>query len=125
MVTVNTVSYTHLNKMYTEIKNSDINASVNLFHSNFTKNDRKTKENAILAASEKTNEKMCIRDRRQTVPDGRRIGQHLPAVFQRLLPVSYTHLMGQNLLSKIQIMLLYPLISLVARLKFKFGYPEV
>ena len=48
------------NKMYTEIKNSDINASVNLFHSNFTKNDRKTKENAILAASEKTNESMNI-----------------------------------------------------------------
>lgn len=48
------------NKMYTEIKNSDINASVNLFHSNFTKNDRKTKENAILAASEKTNEGMNI-----------------------------------------------------------------
>lgn len=46
--------------MYTEIKNSDINASVNLFHSNFTKNDRKTKENAILAASEKTNESMNI-----------------------------------------------------------------
>lgn len=48
------------NKMYTEIKNSDINASVNLFHSNFIKNDRKTKENAILAASEKTNESMNI-----------------------------------------------------------------
>lgn len=48
------------NKMYTEIKNSDINASVNLFHSNFTKIDRKTKENAILAASEKTNESMNI-----------------------------------------------------------------
>lgn len=48
------------NKMYTEIKNSDINASVNLFHSNFTKSDRKTKENAILAASEKTNESMNI-----------------------------------------------------------------
>lgn len=48
------------NKMYTEIKNSDINASINLFHSNFTKNDRKTKENAILAASEKTNESMNI-----------------------------------------------------------------
>lgn len=48
------------NKMYTEIKNSGINASVNLFHSNFTKNDRKTKENAILAASEKTNESMNI-----------------------------------------------------------------
>lgn len=46
--------------MYTEIKNSGINASVNLFHSNFTKNDRKTKENAILAASEKTNESMNI-----------------------------------------------------------------
>lgn len=41
------------NKMYTEIKNSDINASVNLFHSNFTKNDRKTKENAILAPLKK------------------------------------------------------------------------
>lgn len=48
------------NKMYTEIKNSDINASVNLFHSNFTKSDRKIKENAILAASEKTNESMDI-----------------------------------------------------------------
>lgn len=48
------------NKMYTEIKNSDINASVNLFHSNFIKNDRKTKENAILAASEKTNESMNL-----------------------------------------------------------------
>lgn len=48
------------NKMYLKLKNSEINADINLFHSNFTKNDRKTKENAILAASEKTNESMNI-----------------------------------------------------------------
>lgn len=48
------------NKMYLELKNSETNADINLFHSNFTKNDRKTKENAILAASEKTNESMNI-----------------------------------------------------------------
>ena len=48
------------NKMYLELKNSEINADINLFHSNFTKNDRKDKENEILKASEKPNESMNI-----------------------------------------------------------------
>lgn len=48
------------NKMYLKLKNSEINADINLFHSNFTKNDRKDKENEILKASEKTNESMNI-----------------------------------------------------------------
>lgn len=48
------------NKMYLKLKNSEINADINLFHSNFTKNDRKDKENEILKASEKPNESMNI-----------------------------------------------------------------
>ena len=48
------------NKMYLELKNSEINADINLFHSNFTKDDRKDKENEILKASKKPNESMNI-----------------------------------------------------------------
>lgn len=48
------------NKMYEELKNECIDADINLFHSNFTKSDRKIKEDAILKASEKTNDSMNI-----------------------------------------------------------------
>lgn len=48
------------NKMYEELKNECLDADINLFHSNFTKNDRRIKEDAILKASEKINDSMDI-----------------------------------------------------------------
>lgn len=45
-------------KLYDELKNSDIDANINIFHSNFIRKDRAKREKAILNASQKSNSDM-------------------------------------------------------------------